>query len=140
MDKSKLDGLRVLVVDDEPDSIDVVTMVLSASGATVFTATNGQEGLEVFKQRQPTLILTDLSMPQMDGWQLVKEIRQFENGRTTPVIALTAHAMSGDQERVLAGGFDGYLSKPLRMFTLLDDLKSCLGSKGSRLLQLPREG
>jgi len=134
MENSKLDGWRVLVVDDEPDSIDVVTMVLSASGATVFTAANGQEGLVIFKQRQPTLILTDLSMPEMDGWELIKEIRQSKNGHTTPVIALTAHAMSGDKERVLAGGFDGYLSKPLKMFTLLDDLKSCLGSKTPGLL------
>jgi len=134
MENSKLDNWRVLVIDDEPDSIDVVTMVLSASGATVFTAANGQEGLEIFKQHQPTLILTDLSMPEMDGWELIREIRQSKNGHTTPVIALTAHAMSGDKERVLAGGFDGYLSKPLKMFTLLDDLKSCLGSKTPRLL------
>jgi CheY-like chemotaxis protein len=129
MENPKLDNWRVLVVDDEPDSIDVVTMVLSASGATVFTAANGQDGLEIFKQSQLTLILTDLSMPDMDGWELLKKIRQSENGHTTPVIALTAHAMSGDKERVMAGGFDGYLSKPLKMFTLLDDLKSCLASK-----------
>lgn len=134
MDKSKLGGWRVLVIDDEPDSIDVVTMVLSASGATVFTAANGQEALEIFKQRQPTLVLTDLSMPEMDGWQLLQEIRKVQNGHTTPVIALTAHAMIGDKERVLAGGFDGYLSKPLKMFTLLEDLQSCLQSKGYTLL------
>ncbi len=133
MDKSQLASWQVLVVDDEPDSLDVVMMVLSASGATVFAAANGQEGLELFRRMQPSVVLTDLSMPEMDGWQLLQEIRATDHGRSTPVIALTAHAMTGDKERVLAAGFDGYLPKPLKMFTLLDDLERWLhnGSSGN---------
>lgn len=118
---------RVLVIDDEADSVEVVGLVLTAAGATVWEAANGQEGLAVFKQERPTLVLTDLSMPDMDGWELLKAIRDNEDGRRVPVIALTAHAMTGDRERVLEAGFDGYLSKPLKMFTLVEALLECLG-------------
>jgi CheY-like chemotaxis protein len=118
---------RVLVIDDEADSVEVVSLVLTAAGATVWETANGREGLAVFKQEHPSLVLTDLSMPDMDGWELLKEIRNNEDGRHVPIIALTAHAMTGDRERVLEAGFDGYLSKPLKMFTLVESLLKCLG-------------
>jgi CheY-like chemotaxis protein len=121
---------RVLVVDDEPDSIEIVRMVLSAADATVYTAANGIQAFEVFKREMPSLVLTDLSMPERDGWQLLQDIRSYENGHQTPVVALTAHAMAGDRERVADAGFDGYLSKPLHMITLLTDLKACLEING----------
>jgi CheY-like chemotaxis protein len=126
MAASFLESLRILVIDDEPDSIDILKMVLSTVGATMFTASNGKEGLAVFRREDPNLVLTDLSMPDIDGWQLLEQIRKEENGKKTSVIALTAHAMAGDRERVMTAGFDGYLSKPVKMFTLLDDLEECL--------------
>lgn len=117
-------GRRILVVDDEPDSIEVVKLVLSAAGAIVTEAADGRSGLEKFLFSQPGLVLTDLSMPEMDGWELLAAIRKHENGRKTPVIALTAHAMDGDKERVMGAGFDGYMDKPLTLFTLLKDLSA----------------
>ncbi len=128
---NELTNWRVLVVDDEEDSIEVVAMVLHASGATVFGATDGKVGLSLFEQEHPTLILTDLSMPEMDGWELLKAIRASEDGQRVPVIALTAHAMVGDKERVMEAGFDGYLGKPLKMFTFLEELTKCLNHIGS---------
>jgi two-component system, cell cycle response regulator DivK len=123
MNLSNLSTWRVLVVDDEEDSIEIVEMVLFAVGAIVYRASNGQEGLAVFSQAQPNLVLTDLSMPEVDGWEMLKAIRKLENGTLrTPVIALTAHAMMGDRDRILAAGFDGYLGKPLHMVTLIEDL------------------
>ena len=114
---------RVLVVDDEEDSIEVVQMVLAAVGASVFSASNGEEGLHVFSSQHPNLVLTDISMPTIDGTAMLKAIRTMENGLTkTPVIALTAHAMVGDKDRFLNEGFDGYLGKPLHMTTLVEDL------------------
>lgn len=121
---------RVLVVDDEPDSLELVRLVLNLYGATVFVAENGVEGFKAFQKEKPTIILTDLSMPERDGWQLLTEIRTASNGTHIPVIALTAHAMTGDKEKVMEAGFDGYLSKPLHMVSFLDDLKACL--KGVR--------
>lgn len=118
---------RVLVVDDEPDSIEIVQLVLKAASATVYSASNGTEALEVFQQEQPSLVLTDLSMPECDGWQLLRDIRASENGgKSVPVIALTAHAMSGDKDKVVEAGFNGYMTKPLHMMTLISDLKTCL--------------
>ena len=128
MSQSNTASWRVLVVDDEPDSIDIVEMVLTASEATVYRASNGLEGLSVFKEKSPTIVLTDLSMPERDGWQFLKDIRKAEKGTHIPVIALTAHAMAGDRERVLKEGFDGYLSKPLRMMTLIKDIQAVLSN------------
>jgi CheY-like chemotaxis protein len=117
---------RVLVVDDEPDSIDVVRMVLVANGATVFEARNGRAALEVMGKETLTMILSDLSMPFLDGWEMLKAMRADDKTKNLPVIALTAHARVGD--KVLEAGFDGYMIKPLRMFTLIQDLTACMES------------
>lgn len=132
MNPADLSTWRVLVVDDEPDSTEIVRLVLLAANATVFTANDGIEAFDVFKRESPSIVLTDLSMPERDGWQLLKDIRSSENGSHTPVVALTAHAMAGDKNRVLEAGFDGYLSKPLRMVTLLNDLQACLEKNNDR--------
>lgn len=121
---------RVLVVDDEVDSVEVVDMVLSSVGAVVYQASNGKEGLAAFNKEHPDIVLTDISMPEVDGLAMLKEIRGIENGGgRTPIIALTAHAMVGDKDRILAAGFDGYLAKPLHMTTLVDDVIMCLVSQ-----------
>lgn len=124
MGKVDFSRARVLVVDDEPDSIEVVRMVLMANGATVFEARNGRSALEVLKSEQLTLVLTDLSMPFMDGWEMLKAIRADDKIKHLPVLAMTAHARVG--EKVLEAGFDGYMIKPLRMFTFIQDLTTCL--------------
>lgn len=121
---------RVLIVDDEPDSIEVVRMVLVSAGATVFDAKNGRMALEVLGKEDLNIVLSDLSMPFMDGWEMLKAIRENEKTRTLPVIALTAHARVGD--KVMEAGFNGYLIKPLRMFTFLQDLTQCLRGIDSR--------
>ncbi len=133
MDRSDIPRWRVLIVDDEADSNEIVRMVLTSLGATVYEASNGQQGLELFRRERPTLVLTDISMPEMDGWEFLEHIRVSNNGQErTPVIALTAHAMVGDREKVLATGFDGYMSKPLHMLTLADDLIQCLNELAAR--------
>jgi CheY-like chemotaxis protein len=112
----------VLVVDDEPDSIEVVTHVLEFHGATVHNASNGQEAVNRLLTLRPTFVLTDLSMPEMDGWALLSEVRDRAELENMPVVALTAHAMAGDAERALAAGFTAYLTKPLSAFTLIEDI------------------
>lgn len=106
-------GWCVLVVDDEQDSLEVARMMLELAGAKVITATNGQEGLAMIDTVRPHFILSDLSMPVMDGWHMMRELSLDRRNNEIPVVALTAHAMSGDRERAMQAGFANYISKPL---------------------------
>ncbi len=117
---------KVLLVDDEPDNLGVAEKILSFKGAQVHTARNGEEGLEVLERIVPTFILVDLSMPKMDGWEMHRKLRENPTIAHVPVIALTAHAMGGDKDRVLAAGFDGYIAKPFRLVTFFTDIQQCL--------------
>jgi two-component system cell cycle response regulator DivK len=108
----------VLVVDDQPDNLMIAKAALEFQGATVIVAGNGEEGMLLLQAQQPTTILLDLSMPKMDGWEMLRRIRSRPETAKTPVIALTAHAMTGDRERVMAAGFNGYIAKPFDVMTL----------------------
>src|SRR5258708_7253019 len=103
----------VLVVDDEEDSLEVAQMLLEMAGATVLLATNGREALTLIRQQHPHFILSDLSMPDVDGWRLVHDLNRNRTTLDIPVIALTAHAISGDRERAIQAGFANYITKPL---------------------------
>jgi CheY-like chemotaxis protein len=103
---SELASWTVLIVEDEPHNLGVPEGILQHYGAQVFTAENGLEGLKVLADVTPTLILLDLSMPQMDGWEMIKRVRANPKMTNVPVVALTAHAWHRDKERVLAAGFD----------------------------------
>lgn len=116
----------VLIVDDEPDNLNVAQKVLSFGGADVHIARNGREGLEKLDEVQPTFILLDLSMPEMDGWEMFKLVRQRQELEHMPIIALTAHAMQGDKEKVIDAGFNGYIAKPFRINSFLEDIKTVL--------------
>ena len=116
----------VLIIDDDEDNREIASDTFIMFGAVVYTAENGQEGLETMKTLQPTFILLDLSMPVMDGWQTHKALRQNPAWRHIPIIALTAHAMVGDKERVMEAGFDGYIGKPFRIGRVLDEVRFCL--------------
>lgn len=108
-----LEGWTVLVVDDEEDSREVAQLMLEMAGATVVTATDGIQALAKVGEYKPHFILSDLSMPEMDGWRLMKELNRKRATAHIPVIALTAHAMSGDRERAIEAGFVNYITKPL---------------------------
>jgi CheY-like chemotaxis protein len=118
----------VLAVDNEQDNLDVIAKVLSFEGAKVYTAMNGIEGLAMLEIVTPTFILLDLSMPHMDGWEMLEKLRANPVIKHLPVIALTAHAMDGDRDRALEAGFDGYVTKPFRIGTLLNAIQDCLDS------------
>jgi CheY-like chemotaxis protein len=112
----------IVVVDDEPDSLEVATRILKFYGANVHTAVNGQMALEVALDVMPRFVLTDLSMPVLDGWGLLFELKQNRRTIDIPVFALTAHAMVGDRERAIAAGFHNYLTKPLTPATFMTDM------------------
>ena len=113
----------VLLVDDEPDNLDFTQKMLEFYGAQVHSARNGIEGLKLLETVTPTLILLDLSMPQMDGWEMFKAIRALPHGAKLPVIALTAHAMTSHRKQVTEAGFDGYLAKPFRLKELVAEMR-----------------
>nr|MBN1229540.1 response regulator [Anaerolineae bacterium] len=121
----------ILIVEDEPDNLDVSRTVLEFHGATVHTAVDGREGLILLETITPTLILLDLSMPHMDGWEMLKLIRGNPRTEPIPVVAVTAHAMSGDKERVMEAGFNGYIAKPFKFGTFLAEIKHALEAAGA---------
>jgi CheY-like chemotaxis protein len=112
----------VVVVEDEPDSREVAEILIMELGADVHTAANGQEGLELIRKLHPQLIISDLSMPEMDGWTMLQHLQQDRATMEIPIIALTAHAMIGDREKAIAAGFHNYLTKPLTPATFINDL------------------
>ena len=113
----------VLVVDDTPDNTTLLKFILARQGATVHTAVDGESGLTVLEQVTPSLILLDILMPGMDGWSMLNAIRANSRLDHVPVVAVTAYAMQGDRERVLAAGFDGYIAKPFDIMTLVEDIR-----------------
>lgn len=121
-----LNGWNIVVMDDEPDSLEVAEIILTTYGANVHTATNGVEGLEVVRRTHPKLVISDISMPVMDGWEFIHEVKNDRPLMDIPVIALTAHAMTGDRERAIMAGFHNHLTKPLTADTFIHDLLKLL--------------
>jgi two-component system cell cycle response regulator DivK len=121
-----LRGWNIVVVDDDPDSLDVASMILEFYGANVHSASDGKEGLALIRSIRPRFIISDLSMPMMDGWGLIDELKRDPLLAEIPVVALTAHAMMGHREKAIAKGFHNYLTKPLTPETFIHDLLSLL--------------
>lgn len=111
--KNRLKGWVVLVVEDEPDCLEVATRWLKLAGASVLTAIDGRQALETVAACRPDLILADLSMPVMDGWEMQNELKTNPDVAGIPIIALTAHAMQTVKEQALAAGFVAHIAKPL---------------------------
>jgi two-component system, cell cycle response regulator DivK len=116
----------VLVVEDDPNSMDVADIILSFHGARVVKATNGKEGLELAYKVNPRFIISDISMPGMDGWSMIEMLKGDPRTANIPVIALSAHAMQGYRERAMAAGFHNYITKPLTPDTFIKDLVTLL--------------
>lgn|SRR5262245_26209784 len=108
-----MSGQRILLVEDNPMNRRVSEFLLKARGYIVDEARDGQEALEKVKTHLPDLILMDLQLPGLDGFAAAKIIKQDDLTKKIPIVALTAYAMSGDAERALAAGCDGYITKPI---------------------------
>jgi two-component system, cell cycle response regulator DivK len=105
---------RVLVVEDNPSNMTLATFLLNSAGHTVLTATDAEAGVALARLEQPHLILMDIQLPGMDGLEATALLKADTATDAIPVIALTALAMKGDEERIRAAGCDGYIAKPLR--------------------------
>ena len=120
---------KVLYVEDNEDNIYMLQNRLSRKGFTVLIAKDGVQGVAMAVSEQPELILMDLSLPVLDGWEATRQIKAAEQTRHIPVIALSAHAMTGDRERALAAGCDDFDTKPIELSRLLDKMDRLLNRK-----------
>ena len=116
-------GKRVLIVEDNEKNMKLFRDVLQATGYSTLEATTGEEAIELSLSQAPALVLMDVQLPGIDGVEALERMRQNERTASIPVLALTAQAMSGDRERFLEAGFDGYLAKPVDLGELIETVR-----------------
>jgi two-component system cell cycle response regulator DivK len=117
---------RLLIVDDNEQNRDLLSRRLQRRGFDVLLANDGQAGVEMARAEKPDLILMDMNMPEMDGWEATRMIKATPDAAAVPVIALTAHAMTGDRERALESGCSDYHTKPVEFQKLLAQIETLL--------------
>jgi CheY-like chemotaxis protein len=123
--------VKILYVEDNEDNIYVLESRLKRQGYTVVIARDGASGVELAISEQPDVILMDLSLPVLDGWEATRRIKSAEQTRHIPVIALTANAMTGDRETALAAGCDDFDIKPIVMTRLLEKIRTLSSAGGA---------
>lgn len=118
---------KLLLVEDNEMNRDMLSRRLIKKGFEVVMAVDGKQGLDMATSETPELILLDMSLPVMDGWEVAGHLKADDNLKAIPVIALTAHAMSGDREKALEAGCDEYDTKPVEFKRLLEKINTMLG-------------
>ncbi|HZX71926.1 MAG TPA: response regulator [Rhodanobacter sp.] len=118
--------MKILLVDDNEMNCDMLSRRLARRGYTVVNAVDGQEALDLAVSAEPQLVLMDLSLPVIDGWEATRRLKAGAQTRMIPVIALTAHAMADDRERALAAGCDDFDTKPVDMDRLIRKMEALL--------------
>jgi two-component system cell cycle response regulator DivK len=122
-------GKTVLLVEDNPHNRKIFSGMLTHHGFRVREAETGEIALASVAEERPDLILMDLSIPGIDGWECTRRLKNDPGTKSIPIIALTAHAMRGDEERARAAGCDGYLSKPISPKKVVEEVHAFLGMK-----------
>lgn len=117
---------KILIVEDNPENRDALSRRLERRGFEVVLAVDGKIGVAMARTEKPDLILMDMNMPELDGWEATRQVKAAEETRAIPVIALTAHAMSGDRERALQAGCVDYHTKPVELPKLLAQIEAIL--------------
>ena len=117
---------KILYVEDNEDNRYMLTKRLRRRGFDVLVAADGAEGVAVAQAEEPALILMDMSLPVLDGWEATRRLKTAPETRAIPIIALTAHAMAGEREKALAAGCDDYDTKPVDFGRLVDKIRALL--------------
>jgi two-component system, cell cycle response regulator DivK len=117
---------KILLVEDNEMNRDMLSRRLLRNGFEVSVAVDGQEGVDLVRSELPDLVLMDLSLPIMDGWEATRQLKADEQTRAIPIIALTAHAMAGDREKALEAGCDEYDTKPIELPRLLEKITALI--------------
>jgi two-component system, cell cycle response regulator DivK len=121
---------KILLVEDNELNRDMLSRRLQRRGFEIVTAADGEKGIALAVSEMPDLILMDISLPGLNGWDATKQIRRNEATASIPIIALTAHAMSGDREKTLEAGCDEYETKPVELEVLLSKIQALLSRRG----------
>ncbi|HYE16743.1 MAG TPA: response regulator [Pyrinomonadaceae bacterium] len=122
----------ILIADDYDDNRELLRLMLEVEGYEIREARDGREALEAARAELPALALIDLSMPALDGWGLLRELRSDERTRSIPCVAVTAFAANQDRRRALEAGFDAYISKPFRARELIEIVRGLLDGDGDK--------
>jgi len=124
----QLNGVQALLVDDEPDSLDLIRRVLEERGAHVVTANSSEDALRMLDVSTPDILISDIGMPGMDGFQFMRRVREIEpKNRRVPALALTAFARAEDRKRAILAGYQAHLAKPFDMSELVIVIAGLLG-------------
>ncbi|MEW6674414.1 MAG: response regulator [Nitrospirota bacterium] len=134
MEEIKKDPKKILIVDDNRDSRELIVKILKGRGYQIIEAIDGEEALEKAVTERPALILMDISIPKIDGYEVTRRLKSKEEFKDILVVALTAHAMRGDREKALEAGCEGYISKPINVRELPELIKSYLKGKWESIL------
>lgn len=117
---------RILIVEDNPDNLELMGFLLGAHGHIIYIAPDGETGIALARSEKPDLILCDIQLPRLDGYGVVRSLRSDADWGRSPIVAVTAFAMVGDRDKMLAAGFDGYLSKPIAPETFVREVEAFL--------------
>ncbi len=126
-----MSDIRILYIEDNPENRLLVRRILEAEGFSFLEATDGPSGLESAAQMRPDLILLDINLPEMDGYDLARRFRNTPGLQQVPILAVTANVMQGDRERSLEAGCDGYIQKPIDVDRLPEQVRAALQKTGT---------
>jgi two-component system cell cycle response regulator DivK len=130
---------KILIVEDNEDSRELLAKVLRNKGYMIVEAVDGEEAIEKVVSEKPDLVLLDISIPKLDGYEVARRLKGREDVKDIPIVAVTAHAMKGDREKVIAAGFEGYISKPVNVRELPEQVRSYLRGKWESVVGGPEE-
>lgn len=117
---------KILVIEDNEQNLYLINFILEKNGFAVVSARDGRQGIDKACSETPALILLDIQLPLMDGYEVARQLRQIDAVREIPIIAVTSYAMVGDREKSLAAGCTGYLEKPINPMTFIDEIRKYL--------------
>lgn len=117
---------KILVVEDNPNNMKLITMVLKRNEYETIEAVTGEEGVEMAASENPDIILMDIQLPGIDGYETTRQIKELESMKGVPIIAITSYAMAGDRETVMEAGCSGYLEKPINPLTIMNPIEKII--------------
>lgn len=122
---------NILVIEDNEQNLYLMTFILEKGGYTVIQGRTGPEGIELAEKDKPSLILLDIQLPEMNGYEVARRLKAKDETKDIPIVAVTSYAMVGDREQVLAAGCTGYIEKPINPDTFLKEIESHLPDEPS---------
>ncbi len=125
---------KILIVEDNEDNRELAVKVLRNKGYETVEAVDGEQAIEKAVSEKPDLILLDISLPKLDGYEVAKRLKEMDEFKEIPIVAFTAHAMKGDREKVISAGFEGYISKPINVREFPDQVRLYIRGKRESVL------